>query len=66
MDTDTLPLLLTVEQVATLTGLPKRSIYSLAARGTWGPLPDAGRYIRIPRDRVLAWSKGDAVGAVSA
>lgn len=57
MDPNTLPLLLTVEQVSTLTGIPKRSLYTYVREGKFGDLPDTGRFIRIPRDRVLAWAK---------
>ena len=65
MDPATLPLLLTVKQVSELTNVPERTVYDYAKKGTWGPLPQAGRKL-ISRDRVLAWVKGDTVGAVSA
>lgn len=56
-----LPLLLTVEQAAHVTGIGRTSAYRLIAAGTWKAVK-IGRLTRIPRDWLFAWVSDLVVG----
>lgn len=65
VDLGALPPVLTVDEVAALLRVNRKTVYEALARGEMPGARRVGRVIRIARDPVLRWLADDSQGRVS-
>jgi excisionase family DNA binding protein len=57
---DSLPPVLTIDEAARLLRVNRKTLYELASKGRLPGTRRVGRIIRVDRDELLAWMKGQS------